>query len=152
MAKLITLQKGERYQFIGTYDRYSRKYDKYAKRYRDYFIFKDITDENGNIVSNYVCFDYIKSFAILNLLPGDKVKFRARVVACVSSQEALYYGYLLNSHANIYYRLMNPTKVSKLIKAARPMVIMRPQYNNLPSLYNEPTSPCPINIGKYVVK
>lgn len=149
MNKLITIEKGERYQFFATYDRFARRYDRYLRRSKDYIILKDITDINGNKVSNFVSFDYIKSFAKLNLVHGDRVSFRARVVACQSIGEALYYGYL-NTYANIYYRLMNPSKVTKLISVVRPL----PKNINYPyqSLYDEPSNSCPINIMNYVVK
>ena len=153
MRKLVTIEKGERYLFFGTFDRFSRRYDPYLKRSKDYIIIKDITDEHGNHVSNFVCFDYIKGFAKLMLQPGDRVSFRARVVACQSQGEAMYYGHL-NAYANVYYRLMNPSKVTKLQSIMRPLIV--PTWYPQPSYYqptmSQTTSSCPINIMNHVVK
>lgn len=110
-TRLVKSNIGERYTFFGTFDRVSMRYDRY-KGTRKYIIITNITDEYGNYVSNYATFDYIKGFADLPLNPGDRVSFRARVVGCQDENDP-WYG--LYPDTELMYRLMNPTKVIKLI-------------------------------------
>ena len=115
--KLVKVEIGERYNFTGTFEKFSRRYDKNRQCSRDYFIIKDITDVNGNYICKYASFDNIQSFERLKLSPGDRVFFRARVVACQPGDDTMY-GFP-NPYSKVYNRLMNPTKVGKLTNPVR---------------------------------
>lgn len=133
MKKLIKVKKGDRYNFTGIFDSFSIRYDKYAKRNKYYIIIRNVKDEYGNHVANYVSFDYIKTFSDLMLIPEDIIAFRARIVACQSMEEALECGFL-NPYSNLYCRLMNPTKARKLIRAVERIPYREPCKINISNL------------------
>ena len=133
MKRLVKVKKDDRYNLIGTFDRFSTRYDRHNQRNIDYIIIKNIETEDGEYVTNYTSFAYGKTFGELDLVPGDIVSFRARIVACQSTEEALDYGFY-NPQFNVYFRLMNPTKGKKLYSAVKRI----------------PNNPCPINISNLV--
>lgn len=113
--KLVRVDTQDRYLFFATFDRFilSNGFRGVAQQ----IIFKDVKDEYGNIISNYVQFNNIKTFLKLNLHEGDIVCFHARVVACQNASEAMYGFY--NPYTRVYMRLLNPTKAQKLRSIAK---------------------------------
>lgn len=110
--KLAKVEKYDRYLFYGTFDRAALRYLPYKGKCI-VIVITNVRDQYGNYVCNHVEFNDIKGFDRLHLEPGDGVSFRARVVACQNAEDAMY-GFI-NKYTGIYYRLMNPTKVTKLI-------------------------------------
>ena len=112
MNRLIKVDKKDRYNFIGVVDRIAFRHVK-NKGLCSFVVMTNVRDEYGNHICNYAEFLMHKGFTDVCPVAGDVLSFRARIVLC---QKATYsmYGFL-NPYTGVYYRLMNPTKVRKLI-------------------------------------
>ncbi len=78
-------------------------------------LLKDICDAGGVIVCDHLWFNLTKAFALLNLQPGDRVQFDARVKKYVKG----YFGRrddVFDKPAEVDYKLSHPTKVTKVAK------------------------------------
>lgn len=115
--KLVRVDKQDRYVFIGKFDRFVLTNG--VRGVAQQIVFRDVTDEYGNKVSNYVQFDNIKTFLELNLHEGDLVCFCARIVVCQNANEAMHGFY--SPYTRTYVRLLNPTKAEKLRSIVRPV-------------------------------
>ena len=120
MRKLVKVEKGIRCWFTGTFDRIAPVYIR--ERGRCWFVvINNIVDEYGNSPCNCAYFADIKGFQELNLQQGDTITFRARYTICQNATEALY-GFR-NSNDGLYYRLMNPTKITKLFSPVKSLIV-----------------------------
>lgn len=106
-------------------NRYSRKYytaifDKCAVyggprgiSYR--YGFRNIIDEEGNKIAEYIYFNNLESLKNLHLEYGDIIRFKARPVdASLSNASTRYY-----TGQDMFQRLMNPTQIIKLSRPVK---------------------------------
>lgn len=105
-------QLGEvRATFTGTFARIGTKSSfGYSK---NTLLLTDVRDSTGKIVTDHLWFNLTKGFAELSLVPGDTVRFDARV----KPYEKGYKGYrddVYDSPIETDYKLSHPTKLSKL--------------------------------------
>lgn len=112
MNKLIKVNKGNRFLFYGIFEKSITRYIQY-KGVFEYTILRDIRDEYGNYICNFIEFKEVEGFKRLNLISGESVSFRARIVICQNASDSIE-GFI-NPYSGIYYRLMNPTKITRLI-------------------------------------
>lgn len=117
MSRFVKVDKSDRCLYYGTFAGTSSRYNKYKKKIEYFYIVNDVRDQYGNYMAKFVPFYDIKSFSDLHLQPGDVVSFRARFTICQDERDAIY-GFI-NTQTNVYYRLMNPTKVTKLYSPVR---------------------------------
>jgi len=101
--------KGDRYPFTAKFNQNIISYNNKGIGQR--LEFKDVRDEYGNYVADYVRFNNLKSFLDLDLQEGDNVYFHARY----TQYESMCPHYAYNNPQNVFDRLKNPTKIKKLI-------------------------------------
>ena len=80
---------------------------------KDTLLLADLKDEAGKNVTDHLWFNLTKGFAALNLVPGDIVRFDARVKEYVKG----YLGWRYDADdkpIEIDYKLSHPTKLTKL--------------------------------------
>lgn len=110
--KLKELGSGERYTFIGTFERWGEK-----PAYRGYpiktILLKDVKLMGGDLVTDHLWFTAGKQFESFSLSVGDCVQFNARVKPYTKG----YKGYREDVYnpISIDYKLERPTKVLKII-------------------------------------
>lgn len=117
MSRFVKVDKNDRCLYYGIFVGTSSRYDKYEKRVRHFYVVQDVRDQYGNYIAKFIPFYDIKCFSTLHLQPGDAISFRARFIVCQDERDAIY-GFI-NTQTNVYYRLMNPTKVTKLYSPAK---------------------------------
>ena len=100
-----------RHRFYGTFERFG---EKRGYRFMERTVLlKDIKDENGNLLTDHLWFNYTKGFSKINLQQGCVVEFFARV----DTYEKGYFGY----RDDIYYppcvdyKLSRPTKIKLVV-------------------------------------
>lgn len=116
LDKLVKVDKKDRYNFIGVVDRIAFRHIK-NKGMCPFVIMTNVKDEYGNHICNYAEFLMHKGFTNVYPVAGDVISFRARIVVCQKATDSMY-GFL-NPYTGVYYRLMNPTKVRKLINPVK---------------------------------
>ena len=107
--RLIKDKKDDRYFFTATFVRESIYSGARGITYR--LIFSDIRNIKGIKIAEYIEFNNMKNFNKLNLKPGDRVSFYARIV--YFRNECPNWIYPVGE--KIYPRLLNPTRGKKLI-------------------------------------
>ena len=98
----------ERHMFYGTFSRYGIK-NGYRGTLKTVLLI-DVKNENKQLVTNHLWFNFTKGFEKLNLQPGDKVKFFGRVKPYVKG----YLGRKTDVFAPIKfdYLINYPTRIS----------------------------------------
>ena len=86
----------------GTYTATYQGRSKPGKRPNIMLLFIDITDKSGKIITNHLWFNQTQGFLSLQLIPGDRVQFEARV--------KIYY----RKNGSMDYLLSYPSKVKLL--------------------------------------
>jgi hypothetical protein len=71
--------------FRGTFQGFSRKHMR--QEFEWTLILKNITDKDGNVLTDHLWFNLNKEFDKLNLKDGDRVEFSARVVEYVKGRK-----------------------------------------------------------------
>jgi len=97
--------------FYGTFEKRSTKNG--YKGIVETILLKDITDASNNILTDHLWFNLTKGFEKVDLKPGDKIKFKARV----KEYEKGYKGYRDDVYKPIEsdYKLSYPSKIEKVI-------------------------------------
>lgn len=105
---LKMIGEDERHIFYGTFARYGIKNG--YKGILKTVLLINIENENQQILTNHLWFNFTKGFEKLNLQPGDKVKFHGRVKPYMKG----YLGrrYDVYSPIELDYLIQYPTKVS----------------------------------------
>lgn len=100
----------ERKIFIGAFERYGIKSG--YKHPLKTVLLLDITDEDGNEITDHLWFNFTKGFEQLGeLKKGDKIKFRARSKRYIKGYQG--YRYDIPNIISTDYKLSNPTILSK---------------------------------------
>lgn len=103
----------QRMAFTGKFERFGTKTG-WCGKSEETVLLIDIRDVEGNLITEHLWFNLTKGFQKLNLEPGDKVKFQARV----KRYEKGYKGYRLevwiNSSVEIDYKLSHPSSIRKV--------------------------------------
>ena len=113
---------------IGTRNFYTGKFKGYrisgrGRRCSQRIEVRDIKDEYGTLVADYILFDNIKCFLDLNLHEGDIVRFCARDFEYQKAIPTYRYGY---NNDETYHRLLYPSQVSKLVCPVRSVREVKP--------------------------
>jgi len=109
MREQLKQLEGRRARFRGTFVRYGIK-NGWLGRKLPTVLLKDITDREGDVVTDHLWFSLTKSFEALSLQPGELVEFEAR--AC-----PYWKGYRCWNEdlgLELDYKLAYPTRVRKL--------------------------------------
>lgn len=114
MQQLVEVNRRDRYLFIGTFKCYT--ITRGSRGYAQHIIIENVTDIYGNKIADYIRFANIKTFLKLQLNAGDKVSFYARFVDFAKLYSDCRYGY-----NDIYPRLLNPSRATKLISPVKRM-------------------------------
>ena len=102
---------GERTRFTARFVRYGRK-GSFRGGTKPTVLLADITDINGNVVTDHLWFNLTKGFDALKLNGNDQVEFEARVKLYIKG----YRGRrdVPDKPVKDDYKLSHPTKVKKL--------------------------------------
>lgn len=110
--KLINVGQQERYKFYATFERYT--FTSNNRGIHSYLLFNNVEMENDNFIDGDICFEDLKCFKKLNLEPGDRISFNARILDYIE-----LYPYTFSLNPKKYYRLLYPTKVKKLVSPVK---------------------------------
>lgn len=123
--KLEKMGTDERHTFIGTVGRFGHK-DSYRGGPIPTVLFKDVKNENGEIITDHLWFNFTKGFQKADISENDLVQFNARV----GYYEKGYKGYkddeeLLAEHpVETDCKLSFPTKIKVLEKGSEKNGVM----------------------------
>ena len=108
--KLEQMGNEERHCFQGKFERCG--YKSFDDKYSPTILLTDITDNEGNLVTEHLWFNYCKGFLALGQLEkGDKISFCARVAEYVKGRRY---------DRSWDYKLSRPTKIKLLESSPRP--------------------------------
>lgn len=108
--KLEKIGSEERHRFRGTFERFGEK--KSFGHVKKTVLLVDITDLDGNLLTDHLWFNFTKGFEKVSPRAGDILEFDARV----TEYEKGYRGYRDDVFCPLSwdYRLSNPTKIVKI--------------------------------------
>lgn len=111
MRKELKNRDGQREMFHGTFDRFGTKPNWHGFPEKTVLLV-NVTDANGNRVSDHLWFNLTKQFEALDLQHGDLIEFHARV----KKYEKGYFGYREDVYKPLEtdYKLSYPTKIKIL--------------------------------------
>lgn len=134
---LKTIGKEERHVFYGTFERYGTKTG--YKGMLKTVLLIDIKNEDKQVVTNHLWFNFTKGFEKLNLQKGDKVKFNGRVQSYVKG----YFGRRMDVYAPIEldYQIKYPTKIS-IVERKQKIDSETTESTSLLSINNQNTQSC----------
>lgn len=114
MRNKLKVIDGERRTFYGEFVRLGLKSG--YKGTEETVLLKNIYDTSGQFITDHLWFNLTKSFEKLNLKPGDKVQFDARVTSYTKGYKGRYAGILNPSKAKekADFKLSYPNKIIKL--------------------------------------
>lgn len=107
--KLVEFNKKERHLYTAVFDSLATSGG--TRGIKIYFCFTDLRDEYGHKKAEYIIFNYLKSFIDLKLQKGDVVSFYARDIDFIKYSPS----FRLLNHNDMCSRLLNPTKVKRMI-------------------------------------
>lgn len=116
MRKELRQREGERSVFTGRFERFGAKHNTYTGRDEITVLLRDVTEvATGNRVADHLWFNLTKGFEKLNLEPGDRVQFCARV----ARYQAGYRGWrntdaMIDNPPREDFKLSHPTKVVRV--------------------------------------
>lgn len=101
---------GDRKKFTGVFEKTFNDRDMFGNKISK-ILLKDIKDENNNVITNEIIFNYSNSFEKMDLTKGDKLEFVARVTFSTG-------GYIGNREKvgekrDPELKLVRPTKILK---------------------------------------
>lgn len=103
---------GQRGDFTATFERFGKK-----AGFKGYpvmtLLFKDVRDKSGKVSTEHIWFTMGKQFKELNLKPGDKIAFVARIVPYEKGYKG-YHDTFAAPLVELDYKLAFPTNVRKL--------------------------------------
>lgn len=105
-----------RQRFIGTFGRYGSKKG-YKSRPVKTLLFTQITDTKGKEISDHIWFTTGKQFESLNLQPGDKISFDARVKEYTKGYKGRRENEYDSKPIEKDYKLSHPNNIVKHIEA-----------------------------------
>ncbi|MBN1991465.1 MAG: hypothetical protein JW953_02095 [Anaerolineae bacterium] len=111
--KELGKMNGERARFYGTFERFGKKRGWKGREETTILLTNVCLVDTDNIVTEHLWFNLTKSFAALDLQPGDIVEFDARVKSYMKGyfghREEVYRPYERD------YKLSHPTKAKKRV-------------------------------------
>lgn len=110
MRKELQKMKDERATFTATFERNGMKRD--YGRDKPTILLNNVCDTTGKQVTDHIWFDLTKGFAALDLQPGDRIRFDARV----KKYQKGYQGHRIDVMRSVEYdyKLSYPTKIVKI--------------------------------------
>lgn len=119
MRKALAQREEQRPRVVGTFERFGTKRG-WQGREETTLLLRDVCDAaTGRAVCDHLWFNLTKEFGRLNLQPGDRASFDARV-------KAYWKGYMgrrddvYDKPVGLDYKLSHPTKVRKLRPEGEP--------------------------------
>jgi hypothetical protein len=114
MRKALKARNGVRTTFRGTFVRSGTKRG-YTGKTLTTLLFKDITDADGNVVSDHLWFNYTKGFEKLSpWQPGDIVEFDARVTCYTKGYAGYREDVCIERPLEYDYKLSRPSRIVKV--------------------------------------
>jgi hypothetical protein len=109
MRKLLASEKGFRKKFHAVFRRFGRKVNYHGYSDETILLVRVTDAETNTVVADHIWFSLTKGFEKLNLKPGMKVEFEARI-------KSYRKGYVNRSsnldHRTMDYKLSNPTRIA----------------------------------------
>lgn len=112
MRKSLKKLNGQRMAFTGTFERFGTKPGWVGTE--ETILLVDIRDTEDNPITDHLWFNLTKGFQALNLQPGDKVEFQARVRKYQKGYKGYRFEAMLDSPVSTDYKLSHPTAIRKL--------------------------------------
>lgn len=113
--KLVKVEIQDRYIFRARFERYIITSG--INGIGQQLLFRDLVTEYGVYFGDNIRFNNLLQLHRLNLQPGDLITFHARIVICQNAEDSMFGFY--NPQYGTYTRLMNPTKITKLIRPVK---------------------------------
>lgn len=109
MRKLLASEKGERKKFHAVFSQFGKKVNYQGYTDRTILLLNIMDAETNNIVTDHIWFSYTKGFEKINLEPGLKVEFEARIKAYKKGYVNRKYNI---NNSKLDYKLSHPTRIS----------------------------------------
>jgi hypothetical protein len=109
MRKLLAAEKGERKNFVGIFSRFGKKANFHGFSDQTVLLINVSDKETGSLITDHIWFNYTKGFEKLELQPGARVSFEARIKSYKKGYVSRRYQI---DNSRLDYKLSHPTKLS----------------------------------------